>query len=408
MNSPRRLTIAVLGTLDSKGAEHEFVAQWIRRRRHEALLIDVGTLAAPTVEPDIHRETILSSVPGSPSLPSDRGEAIALMAAVLPTFVAQLVGQKRIDGIISLGGSGGTALATAAMRALPLGFPKVMVSTVASGNVSGYIAEKDIVMFPSIVDVAGLNRVSRGVFARAAAAVCAMAAAKEQLDDRSDAKPLIVASMFGNTTRCVEHARGLFEQSGYEVLVFHATGTGGRTMEGLIQSGIVTGVLDITTTEWADELVGGILSAGPHRLEAAARAGVPAVVAPGCLDMVNFGAPETVPAKFAGRTFYHHNPQITLMRTLAEECAQLGRILAEKVNLSTGPVSVLIPARAISLLSAPGQPFHDPVADQALFDAIRRSLRADIACEVVDLEINDPAFAELCVSRLQASLPVRT
>src|SRR4030095_7309753 len=243
-------------------------------------------------------------------------------------------------------------IATAAMRALPIGFPKVMVSTLASGNTAQYVGVKDIVMFPSIVDVAGLNRISRQILTRAAGAICGMvevgvpalaglgeATLKREL--QPDDKPIIVASMFGNTTACVQHAQKILEQAGYEVLVFHATGIGGRTMESLIESGLVSGVLDVTTTGWADELVGGVRGAGPSRLEAAARTGVPAIIVPGCLDMVNFHAPETVPERFAGRTFYKHNPQVTLMRTTPEECARLGEILAEKVNLSRGPVTVL-------------------------------------------------------------------
>ena len=262
------------------------------------------------------------------------------------------------------------------MRALPIGFPKIMVSTLASGNTAQYVGMKDIVMFPAIVDVSGINRISRQILTRAAGAICGMvevgvppSGGPDRLKPglQTEDKPVIVASMFGNTTACVQHAQKILEQAGYEVLVFHATGIGGRTMESLIESGLVAGVLDITTTEWADELVGGILSAGPTRLEAAARNSVPAVVAPGCLDMVNFGPPETAPTKFKGRNFYQHNPQVTLMRTTPEECAELGRIMAGKLNLSTGPVSVLIPWEGISVISAPGQKFHDPDADQALF-----------------------------------------
>jgi uncharacterized protein (UPF0261 family) len=213
-------------------------------------------------------------------------------------------------------------------------------------------------------------------------------------------KPLVVASMFGNTTACVERARQRLESEGYEVLVFHATGAGGRAMEALIASGAVAGVLDVTTTEWADELVGGVLSAGPARLEGAAAHGVPAIVAPGCLDMVNFGAPETIPEQFAGRRFYRHNPQVTLMRTTPEECAALGRILAERVNLSSAPVTVLIPLGAISVVSEPGQPFHDLAADRALFDALRHHLRRDIPVIELDATINDPRFADACVTAL--------
>src|SRR5207249_1289997 len=313
---------------------------------------------------------------------------------------SKLVVEKKIDGVISLGGGGGTAIATAAMRALPIGFPKLMVSTLASGNTAQYVGVKDIVMFPSIVDIAGLNRISRQILTRAAGAICGMVevgvpalagsdAATLKRELQADDKPVIVASMFGNTTQCVQHAQKILEQAGYEVLVFHATGTGGRTMESLIESGMVAGVLDITTTEWADELVGGILSAGPSWLEAAARLGVPAIVTPGCLDMVNFGPPETVPAKFRGRIFYQHNPQVTLMRTTPEECAQLGRIIAEKLNRSDGPLTVLVRPKAISFISAPGQKFQQPPSDKALFDAVRTHLRKDIDVTHPDCGIND-------------------
>jgi uncharacterized protein (UPF0261 family) len=221
-------------------------------------------------------------------------------------------------------------------------------------------------------------------------------------------RPIIVASQFGNTTACVDHARKLLEKQGYEVLVFHATGVGGRTMESLIESGMVAGVLDITTTEWADELVGGFLGAGPTRLEAAARGGVPAIVTPGCLDMVNFYGPETVPAKFQGRNFYPHNPQVTLMRTTPEECQRLGQVLAEKLNRSRGPVSVLLPTQAISVISAPGQKFHDPQADQALFSALRSSLRKDIPVIELSCTINDPVFAEACARELLRNMSLKS
>ena len=392
-------TIAVLGTYDSKGHELAFVAEHIEKRGHRALKIDVGTLEPPVVAPDIPRHRILdfSTVADR----NDRGACVAAMAEAAPLFLAQLANERKIDGVISLGGGGGTAIGTAAMRALPLGFPKVMVSTLASGNTAPYVGTKDIVMFPSIVDVAGLNRLSKMLFQRAAGAVCGMVEARIEA---GDARPLVVASMFGNTTKCVNEAKAVLEDAGYEVLVFHSTGTGGRTMEALIESGLVTGVLDITTTEWADEFVGGILGAGPTRLEAAGKAKVPAIVTPGCLDMVNFGEPQTVPARFAGRTFYHHNPQVTLMRTNAAECAELGRILAEKVNSYTSPVTVLLPLKAISVISAQGQPFYDPEADRALFDSIRTTLRPGIPLVEIDCEINDPAFAKACAQTLLGHL----
>ncbi|GDY20488.1 hypothetical protein LBMAG56_18330 [Verrucomicrobiota bacterium] len=393
-------TIAVIGTFDTKGEEHAFVAELIRQRGHNALLIDVGLLDPPKCRPDITREQVAAAAGlnlATLVARKDRGAAVAAMAQAAPVLVAKLAAEGRIDGIISLGGGGGTAIGTAAMRALPVGFPKLMVSTLASGNTAQYVGVKDIVMFPSIVDVAGLNRFSRQIFTRAAGAICGMVEARPQ---SAPDKPIIVASMFGNTTACVEHARKLLEAAGYEVLVFHATGTGGRTMESLIETGLVAGVLDITTTEWADELVGGVLSAGPTRLEAAARHGVPAIVTPGCLDMVNFLGPETVPAKFQGRNFYAHNPQVTLMRTSPDECAQLGKILAEKLNRSTAPVTVLLPLRAISVISAPGQKFHDPAADAALFTALKSHLRRDIPVLELDCAINDPSFATACAQTL--------
>jgi uncharacterized protein (UPF0261 family) len=307
-----------------------------------------------------------------------------------------------LDAVLGLGGGAGTAVATAAMRALPLGIPKVMVSTLASGDVRGFVGVSDIVMVPSVVDVSGLNRISRQVFTRAAAMVTAMVDAVAPAGDGD--RPMIAASMFGNTTTCVERARGALERAGYEVLVFHATGTGGQTMEELIGAGFIAGVLDVTTTEWADELVGGVLAAGPTRLDAAARRGTPAVVAPGCLDMVNFWAPETVPERFRGRRFYQHNPNVTLMRTTPEENRELGRILAEKVNASVGPVAVYLPLRGVSVVSARGGPFDWPEADDALFDAIRTRLRPDIPRHEIDAAINDPQFADAMVEGLLAML----
>jgi len=397
-------TIAVLGTMDTKGEEHAFVANVIRQRGHQVLIIDVGALDAPRLMPDINREAVAEAAGidfAALLAKRDRGESVAAMSKGAPVVLSRLVAEKKVDGVISLGGGGGTAIATAAMRALPVGFPKLMVSTLASGNTAQYVGVKDIVMFPSIVDVAGLNRISREILTRAAGAICGMV---EASPSAAGDKPIIAASQFGNTTACVDHARRLLEKEGFEVLVFHATGAGGRTMESLVESGMVSGVLDITTTEWADEIVGGFLTAGPTRLEAAARRGVPAVVTPGCLDMVNFYGPDSVPAKYNGRTFYQHNPQVTLMRTTPEECREIGRQIAGKLNLSTGPITVLLPRKAISIISAPGQKFHNPEADAALFDAIRKGLRQDIEVIEMDCAINDPEFAEACVRALLKNL----
>jgi uncharacterized protein (UPF0261 family) len=401
-------TIAVLGTFDTKGEEHGYVAALIRQRGHQPFLIDVGTLEAPKLQPDVARTEVAAAAQADLAAVvarRDRGEAVAVMTKGAPIMLARLQREGRIDGVISLGGGGGTAICSAAMRALPVGFPKLMVSTLASGNTAPYVGVKDIVMMPSVVDVAGLNRLSRKLLAQAAGAICGMVEARVPADVAD--KPVIVASQFGNTTPCVTHARTLLETAGYEVMVFAATGNGGRTMESLIESGVAAGVLDITTTEWADELVGGVLNAGPTRCEAAARGGVPAIVTPGCLDMVNFGERASVAEKFNDRRFYQHNAQVTLMRTNPEECAELGRILAAKCNLSTGPVSVLLPLRGISVISAPGQPFHWPEADAALFGEWKRHLRADIPVLEYDGNINDPAFAELCVRELMKNLAVK-
>ncbi len=397
-------TIAILGTMDTKGLEHGFVAELIRQRGHDVLVIDVGTLSEPRLKPSITRNEVAAAAGfdfAALTAKKDRGEAVTAMSQGAPVILAKLAAEGRIHGVISLGGGGGTAIATAAMRALPVGFPKVMVSTLASGNVAPYVGVKDIAMFPSVVDIAGLNRISRQLLTRAAGAICGMV---EMPVPAATDKPIIVASQFGNTTPCIEHAKRILENAGYEVVVFAATGTGGRTMESLIETGLVAGVLDITTTEWADELVGGVLTAGPNRLEAAAKAGIPAVVSTGCLDMVNFGPPETVPAKFANRKFYQHNPQVTLMRTTPEECAQLGKILADKLNRSTGPVTVVLPLRGGSMIGAPGGPFHDPAADTALFSALKQSLRADIPVQELDCAINDAVFADACAKTLLRQL----
>ena len=397
-------TIAVLGTLDTKGREHAFVAEKIRSRGHRPLLIDVGTGEPPTVGPDIFREDVAKAAAVDLAkliAERDRGACVSAMAKAAPRLLERLVAEGKIQGVISLGGGGGTAIASAAMRPLAIGFPKLIVSTLASGNTAHYVGTSDIAMMPAIVDVQGLNRISRTILARAAGAISGMVEADVATGDE---KPLVVASMFGNTTKCIEAAVPLLEDAGYEVLVFAATGTGGRAMEALIASGLVAGVLDITTTELADELVGGVLSAGPERLDAAAKHGVPAIVVPGCLDMVNFGERHTVPETFAGRTLYAHNPQVTLLRTTPEECATLGRRLATKVNASRGPVSVLIPCRGISVVSAAGGPFHDQEADAALFEAIESGLRPDVPCTSLDCEINDPAFARACVEALLTNI----
>ena len=391
-------SIAILGTLDSKSEEHSFLAERIQEHGHKTVFIDVGTGDNPKVEPDYSRYHVAASIGldlDALMQRHDRGECVVAMSEAAPAFLAQLVGDGKVDGVISLGGGGGTAIGTAAMRALPIGFPKLMVSTVASGNTAHYMGTKDIVMMPSIVDVSGLNRISRTIFTRAAGAISGMVEAKI---DTEGGKPLIVASMFGNTTTCVNEAKAVLEEAGYEVLVFHATGSGGKAMESLIESGMVSGVLDVTTTEWADEIVGATLSAGPTRMDAMAKAKVPAVVASGCVDMANFGARETVPTEFEGRTFYIHNPQVTLMRTNAEECTEIGKVIAAKANANSAPVAILNPLKAVSEINGEGQAFYDPEADKALFEAIRSKAKV----EVIDLDepINSPTFAKTCAEKL--------
>ena len=391
-------SIAILGTLDSKSEEHSFLAERIHEHGHKTVFIDVGTGDNPKVEPDYSKYDVAASIGldlDALMQRHDRGECVVAMSEAAPAFLAKLVGDGKLDGVISLGGGGGTAIGTAAMRALPIGFPKLMVSTVASGNTAHYMGTKDIVMMPSIVDVSGLNRISRTIFTRAAGAICGMVEAKI---DTEGGKPLIVASMFGNTTTCVNEAKAVLEEAGYEVLVFHATGSGGKAMESLIESGMVSGVLDVTTTEWADEIVGATLSAGHTRMDAMAKAKVPAVVAPGCVDMANFGARETVPSEFEGRTFYIHNPQVTLMRTNADECVEIGKVIAAKANANSAPVAILNPLKAVSEINGEGQAFYDPEADKALFEAIR----SKATVEVVDLDepINSPTFAKTCAEKL--------
>ena len=400
-------TIAILGTFDTKGAEHAFIAEHLKTQGFATLLIDVGSLADPAIVPDVSRTEVLAALddPETDAILArqDRGECVTLMGRAAAVIVARLESENQIHGIISLGGGGGTAIATTAMRALPLGFPKLMVSTLASGQTAHYVGTSDITMMPAILDVSGINRVSRLIFSNAAGAIAGMvnsATRRQSTSAPLDEKPLIVASMFGNTTECVTEAKRIMEAAGYEVLVFAATGSGGRAMESLIDSGLISGVLDITTTEWADELVGGVLNAGPDRLSATARAKIPAIVVPGCLDMVNFGERDSVPAQFADRNFYVHNEQVTLMRTNAAECTELGRILAEKINAYSAPVTVLIPGGSISVISAPGQPFHNPAADTALFESLKSNLRDDIPVIESEANINDDSFAQLCADAL--------
>ena len=376
----------------------------IEARGHDVLLIDVGVLEPPVIEPNVTRESVAEAAGadlGALVREQDRGQAVAAMSKGAAAVLPKLYAEGKFDAVMAMGGTGGTSVACGAMRALPLGIPKVMVSTAAGTDVSGYVGVKDIVMIPSIVDVAGINKISREIFARAAGAICGMV---ETEVPEGDDKPLITATMFGNTTQAVDHAREILEEAGYEVLVFHCTGTGGRTMESLIEASQIVGVLDMTTTEWADEMAGGVFSAGPTRLEAAAKHGVPAIVTPGCLDMVNWGPPDTVPEKYKDRTFYQHNPNITLMRTTVEECRRLGEIMAEKLNQSTAAVTVLLPLKGFSMIDLEGKDFYLPEANTALCETLKSNLREDIKVVEMDCEINDPSFAARCSEELLANL----
>jgi uncharacterized protein (UPF0261 family) len=393
-------TIAIIAALDTKGIEAAFLRDAIAHRGHIPLTIDIGVLGEAHYPAEVGRDAVaraggddLTAVRAS----EDKARAMAVMTRGAAVIAAQLHAGRRIDGMIGLGGSAGTTIGTSAMRALPVGFPKLIVSTVAAGDTRPYVGTKDVTMMYSVVDVAGLNGISTPILTNAAGAIVGMV--ESEAPPRAE-RPLLAASMFGNTTACVDHARATLEAHGYEVLVFHATGAGGQTMESLITDGFITGVFDITTTEWADELTGGVFAAGPHRLEAAARVGIPQVIAPGCLDMANFGAPQTVPERYRGRRLYEWNPSVTLMRTNIEENAALGRILAEKANLSTAPVTVFLPLRGVSQLDSPGGDFWWPEADQSLYDAIRAYLRADIPVVELDHNINDPAFADAAAARL--------
>ena len=394
--------VVLVGALDTKGAEFQFVRDLIRDRGLETIVVDFGVLGDPPFQPDITSDEVARA--GGSSIrelrsSQDKTKAMRVMADGLAKVVSDLYESGRLGGILGMAGSGGTSIATAAMRALPVGVPKLMVSTVAaSGDVSPYVGTKDITLMPSVVDVAGINSISRRIYANAAGAIAGMVS--QELPEVEEVKPLITASMFGNTTPCINHARELLEGKGYEVLVFHATGTGGRTMEGLIADGYITANLDITTTELADEVCGGVLSAGPDRLMAAARRGIPTVLSPGCVDMANFWGIDTVPEKYRDRKLYEWNPNVTLLRTNVEENRRIGEWIARAANESTGPVAILIPLKGVSQLDSPGGDFWDPEADQACFNAIKENLKPGIPVIEMDNNINDPEFAEKAVELL--------
>ena len=398
-------TVCIVGTMDTKGIEFAFIKTQIESAGVSTCVINTGILGDPQLTPDISADEVAQA--GGSSLQAlrdegDRGNSVTVMAQGAAALVAEKQAAGEIDGIISLGGSAGTTIGTAAMQAVPVGVPKIMVSTLASGDTSPYVQSKDICMMYSVVDIAGINRLSRQILANAAGAIVGMVSAEAPA--AAGDKPLIAATMFGVTTPCVTKAREILEDAGYEVLVFHATGTGGQAMEDLVKGGFLAGVLDATTTELADELVGGILSAGPDRLEAAGESGLPQVVAPGALDMVNFGPPDTVPEKFSDRLFYQHNPTVTLMRTTAEETAELGRIMARKLSEAQGPTTVIIPTQGVSAIDKTGQPFDSPEARTAWIENLKAHIGDNVTVIEMDAHINDDEFAAKLAETLLANI----
>jgi uncharacterized protein (UPF0261 family) len=394
--------VVILGTLDTKGAEFKFIKDIIESQGVQALVVNAGVLGIPHFQPDISNSIVAEA--GGTELAeliaaNDRGRAVDVMMKGSAKVVSELEKQDMIAGIISLGGTAGTTIGTHAMQALPVGIPKLMVSTVASGDTRPYVGNKDITMMYSVVDISGINSISSKILANAAFAIAGMAKGVTPVLEHE--KPLLAATMFGVTTPCVTSAREYLESKGYEVLVFHATGAGGGSMEALITAGFIKGVLDITTTEWCDELVGGVFSAGPHRLEAAAQMGIPQVVSTGALDMVNFGPMDTVPAQFKDRKLYKHNATVTLMRTTVDENRQLGLIIADKLNMTTGATALFLPLKGVSLIDAEGQPFYGPEEDRALFDALRDNINQD-KVELIEMDnnINDEAFALAMAKKL--------
>lgn len=397
--------VVLLGTLDSKSDEYAWLRERVERHGVTTTTIDVGTFS--DADADVPASEVAEAASTSIAKlreGDDRGAAMTTMGAGAAAVVAQLYAEGGLQGIIALGGSGGSSVAATAMQALPVGVPKLLVSTVAAGDTTPYVGAKDVTMMPSIVDIAGINQVSGEVLANAAAAIAGMALDYEQRQAApasADHKPLVAATMFGVTTPAVDEARARLDELGYEVLVFHATGAGGKAMEALAADGFLAGVLDLTTTELADDLIGGVLSAGPDRLTAAGAAGLPQVVSVGALDMCNFGPEDTVPEKFAGREFVVHNPTVTLMRTTTEENAELGRRIAQKLAAASGPTEVWLPLRGVSLIDVEGGPFYDPQADSALFEAIRGGLDGtDVVVVEEDAAINDEGFGRRAAERL--------
>ena len=398
-------TVVAIGTLDTKGTEYAYLRERLLGHGVDVVLVDAGVLGEPTTEPDVTRAEVARAAGADVArlaATGDRGAAVEAMATGAAAVVQRLHQEGRLDAIVGMGGTGGTSLVTHAMQQLPVGVPKLVISTVASGDTRPYVGAVDITMMYSVVDVAGVNQISARIIGNAAAAIAGMATAS--IPEPAESRPLLGASMFGVTTPCVTTGRERLEELGYEVLVFHQTGTGGQSMEELVRAGFIIGLLDVTTTELCDELVGGVLAAHPKRLEVAGDLGVPQVVSLGALDMVNFGPMDTVPERFRERRLYVHNPSVTLMRTTPDECAELGRRLARKLNSAKGPTALFIPLRGVSMIATEGQPFHDQAADEALFSAVRENLGTNVELYEHDTDINDPAFALAMADRLHEML----
>ncbi|MEU2390943.1 Tm-1-like ATP-binding domain-containing protein [Streptomyces sp. NPDC007369] len=407
-------SVVLVGTLDTKGVEYGWLREGLLRAGIEVVVVDTGVMGEPRVPADVPRTEVARAAGADLAelrAVADRGAAVTTMARGAEATLLRLHAEGRLHAVLAIGGSGGTSIATRAMRALPLGVPKVMVSSMASGDVTPYVGSSDITMMYSVVDIAGLNTVSEPILANAVAAAAGMAMAHERAGRElrrparlgSGSRPLVAASMAGVTTTGVDAARERLTELGYEVLVFHVSGTGGRTLEALAGQGVFAGVLDLTLSEIADDLCGGILTAGPDRLTAAGRAGVPQVVSLGALDMVKFGPLDSLPERARYRRVRVHNPSITVVRTTEAECAELGRRVAAKLRTATGPTEVCVPLQGLSTLGAPGGPYHDPVADRALFSALREGLRGSAAAvHDYDTHINDPAFGRAAADRLHA------
>jgi uncharacterized protein (UPF0261 family) len=393
-------TVVLLGTLDTKGSEYGYLRDRLCEQGVDVLVVDAG-IFEPQIDADVTQDEVAAAAGADVAAlraAGDRGAAVETMCRGAAAVARRLHEEGRLDGILTVGGSGNSSIGAAAVRTLPVGVPKLIVSTVASGDTRPYVGATDVSMTYSVVDISGLNRISERILSNAAGAIAGMA--KVPIPESGDSRALIGATMFGVTTPAVTRARERLEELGYEVLVFHATGTGGQSMEALARGGFLAGILDLTTTELADELVGGVLSAGPDRLEAAGELGLPQVVSLGALDMVNFGPRETLPPQFESRNIYVHNPTVTLMRTTPEECAELGRQIARKLSAATGPTALFVPLRGVSMIATEGGPFHDAAADEALFAAVRDGVGENVELHELDVDVNDPAFADAMANRL--------